>query len=141
DVARRVDDGLERFARRLRRRPQRTERSEEAGPFGRLLAVLIDLAILNGIAYIVSALGAALLSGVIDSPDGVVIALGATIWIVAEVTYLLIFWTLAGQTPGMRFLGLQLRSGDELKLTLRQGVRRIWGIVVSVLALGLGFLA
>jgi uncharacterized RDD family membrane protein YckC len=140
DVTRRIDDGLERFSRRVRRRPQRTQETILAGPASRLLAVGLDIAILNGLAFVASALGANFLSGVIGTADALLIALGAAAWTAAGVTYLLVFWVLAGQTPGMRFLGLQLRTGGEERLRLGQAIRRLSGLILSILPLGLGFL-
>src|SRR5690349_2514309 len=46
-VARRIDGGIERIARRLFRRPQRTEQTECAGAFTRALAFALDLGVLN----------------------------------------------------------------------------------------------
>lgn len=52
-------------------------------------------------------------------------------------TYLLIFWALAGQTPGMSFVGIRL---TEKRLSLRRGLKRLLGLYLSVVTLGLGFL-
>src|SRR4051812_34171974 len=46
-VARRIDDGIERVVRRLTRRKARTEPTECAGAFTRVLAFAIDLGVLN----------------------------------------------------------------------------------------------
>src|SRR3954464_2162597 len=46
-VARRVDGGIERIARRVLRLPQRTEPTQCAGSFTRLLAFALDLGALN----------------------------------------------------------------------------------------------
>jgi uncharacterized RDD family membrane protein YckC len=64
------------------------------------------------------------------------IAVGSTAWLGFGAVYLLGFWTLAGQTPGMRFLGIRL----DQRLSLRRAVRRLIGLGLAVLAFGLGFL-
>ena len=51
--------------------------------------------------------------------------------------YLVGFWSLAGQTPGMRFVGIRL-SVD--RLPLRRALRRLIGLGLSVLTFGIGFL-
>ena len=139
DVTRRFDDWLERRFRRLFRRAQRSGETELAGPSSRLLAVGIDIALLNGIAFIASSLGANFLEGVIGAADALLLAIGISAWIFAGISYLMVFWVLAGQTPGMRFLGLQLRSGDKETLHLGQAFKRLWGLILSIIPFGLGF--
>ena len=55
--------------------------------------------------------------------------------------YLLFFWTLAGQTLGMRLLGIRIIDfREDPHLDMRTAVRRLLGDVLSVLTLGIGFL-
>ncbi len=65
------------------------------------------------------------------------IAVGSTAWLLLGGLYLVGFWSLAGQTPGMRFVGIRL---SEERLPLRRSIRRLLGLGLSVLAFGLGFL-
>ena len=51
--------------------------------------------------------------------------------------YLVGFWSLAGQTPGMRFVGIRL---DGERLPLRRSLKRLIGLGLSVVTFGLGFL-
>ena len=51
--------------------------------------------------------------------------------------YLCGFWSLAGQTPGMRFLGIRL---DQRRLPLGRAFRRLIGIGLSFVTFGIGFL-
>jgi len=51
--------------------------------------------------------------------------------------YLVTFWSLAGQTPGMRFVGIRL---DEERLSLRRSLKRLIGLGLSVATFGIGFL-
>jgi len=143
EVTRRIDSRLEKLIRRVLRRRQRVGETDRAGPVSRGLAVGIDLALLNGAAFIASALGANVLSRVANEgvSDAVLITLGALLWGGAGITYLMVFWILAGQTPGMRFLGIQLTVSGHERLSPRLAVRRLFGLVLSILPLGLGVLS
>src|SRR5690606_38313122 len=65
------------------------------------------------------------------------IAAGSITWLLLSSAYFVAFWTLAGQTPGMRFLGVRLAGGP---LALGRALRRIFGIGISLFLLGLPFL-
>lgn len=54
--------------------------------------------------------------------------------------YTIIFWTLAGQTPGKYMLGLRVFRIDGEPLTLARSARRYVGYLLSFLAFGLGFI-
>jgi uncharacterized RDD family membrane protein YckC len=141
--AHRLDDGAERVARRLLRRQQREGRVEEAGLVSRGLGFLLDLAILDIAVLTISAVVAFVVSLFVsgDPPAAPVIAVGATFWLLAGSAYLLTFWALAGQTPGMRVLRIHLDAAGERRIGARRAIRRLGGAVLSVVALGLGFLA
>ena len=47
---------------------------------------------------------------------------GAGTWVVVSTVYLLSFWALVGQTPGMRFLGIRLDTGAEPGIGLRRAL-------------------
>lgn len=53
--------------------------------------------------------------------------------------YTILFWTLAGQTPGKYLLGLRVYRMDGRPLTLRRSIRRYVGYILSFVAFGLGF--
>lgn len=139
-VARDLDDAVERVLRRLffrRRRPLPTNR---AGAVSRGLAMLIDAVFVNlsftvlagAITLVVTFFGG---TGA-NVPRGAVAA-GSFVWLVVVGTYLAGFWWLAGQTPGMRFLGIRL---DVRRLPLGRAIRRLIGLGLSVITLGIGFL-
>jgi uncharacterized RDD family membrane protein YckC len=54
--------------------------------------------------------------------------------------YTVVFWTLAGQTPGKYLLGLRVYRMDGERLTLTRSIRRYIGYILSFAAFGLGFL-
>ena len=143
-VAGHFDNALERVARLILRRPQRAEPTDHAGIFTRGLAFAIDLAILNlafwGLAGLAHSAAEALSPRLADlvTPG---LALGLAGWALASALYALFFWTLAGQTPGMRLLAIRLDpGGGERALPFRRGLRRLWWILLSLLPLGLGFI-
>lgn len=142
-IARRLDSGLERVARALFRRPRREEEPRQAGLVTRGLAVAIDALIVNGGLLLVSALLAFLVNAIFDPQGeagaGAIVA-GTTVWILTSATYLLTFWSLSGETPGMRFLDLRIYGPDGSRLGLRRSFRRLVGMVLSAIPFGLGFL-
>jgi uncharacterized RDD family membrane protein YckC len=140
-IARRVDGGIERVVRRLTRRPQRTEPNECAGAFTRALAFAIDVGVLNVGFIAISALVAFVASVVFPSDATTpALAVGAVAWLVAGAVYLISFWSLTGQTPGMSIVGLRVVAPGSPRVTLRIAVRRVFGLALAVLPLGLGLL-
>jgi uncharacterized RDD family membrane protein YckC len=144
EVTRRVDDLLERIAWRLTlRRGRRTEPAREAGAFSRLLAFAIDAGLMNASfllgSALVSFIARELFGGSGDLPDQVLVV-GTGAWLTAIGAYLTLFWSLSGETPGMRFLGLRLGEADTHGIGFRRAVRRLIWQGLSFLAFGLGFL-
>ncbi len=142
-VARSLDDALERMARALFRRPQRAESPKQAGLVTRALAVGLDAVILNGIFIVVSAV-IALAVSLIGGGGGELsiseAALGFAGWMIAWGCYLLFFWSLSGQTPGMRFLAISLDADGVRQIGLRRAIRRLVGLGLAIIPLCLGFL-
>lgn len=139
-ITTRLDDGLERIVRRLLRRPQRSEPTEHVGFLTRALALALDAAILNG-AFLLSVAVIKALFGAADEGFSTAgFALGSLGWIVASAAYLLTFWSLAGQTPGMRFLSIRIEDYDgSRRLGLRRARRRLVGGVIALIPFGLGY--
>lgn len=141
-VARRLDRTIERLARALIRRPRREGAAEQAGLFTRTLALALDGVILNAIFFATSSLVALGINAIFGGGDGVstpALVAGTAIWIAAGSAYVVGFWALSGETPGMRFLDLRLEGPDGPRLGLRRAVRRLVGVVLSAIPLGLGF--
>jgi uncharacterized RDD family membrane protein YckC len=146
--ARRLDDGIERGARTLLRRsfhpgqPVRTERPIYAGVATRALALALDAAVVYGGLLIVSA-AIALLISAFSSGDqnagNVVIAVGAFVWFLIAGTYLVLFWSGAGRTLGMSFVGLLVVSENGEGVAPGQAARRVIWLVISALPLMLGY--
>jgi uncharacterized RDD family membrane protein YckC len=142
-VGRRLDDLAERVVRRVLFRRRRSEPTDRAGIISRALAFGIDVALLNVGFFAASALVALAASVFLPDPSGVstpALAVGAGVWFVAGAMYLLLFWSLAGQTPGMRFLGVAIEADGSREIGLGRAVRRLVGLVLAAIPLGLGFI-
>ena len=68
--------------------------------------LIVNLAF-SGLAAI-AALIASVFSGNGDGVSDFALALGTAAWLALGAFYLVAFWSLAGQTPGMRFFGIRL---------------------------------
>ncbi|CAN5211226.1 hypothetical protein BH24ACT23_BH24ACT23_05600 [soil metagenome] len=143
-IAHRLDGAAESVARRLMRRPQRAERTDNAGLVTRALALALDAAVVNATFIGLSALFTFAVQAFepdFDRSSAPALALGSVAFIGLVSAYLFFFWTLAGQTLGMRFLGIRLDDFDGTPaLRPRSAFRRLVGIAVAVLPAGAGFL-
>src|SRR5690242_5687409 len=139
-TARRLDDRFERIVRRVFFRPRRLVPTDRAGAISRGLAMLVDGVFVN-LAFTAFAALVTLIANTFGGSgkggSDLAIAIGSTAWLGFGAVYLLGFWSLAGQTPGMRFLGIRL---GEDRLPLRRSFRRIIGLGLSVVTFGFGFL-
>jgi uncharacterized RDD family membrane protein YckC len=140
-VVRRLDSEVERLARRLLRRAAR-ERPIYAGASSRLLALAIDVGVVYGALLLISAAIALLVAAFAQGDQNggtVVLALGALVWALIGATYLVVFWSGAGRTPGMSFVAIRMVSENGTEVRLGQAIRRVIWIPLSALPLLLGF--
>jgi uncharacterized RDD family membrane protein YckC len=139
----RLDGGFERVMRRLFFRRPREAATDRAGAVSRAVALIIDGAILNAAFLALSGvitLVASLAFGAGGDASTPAIVIGAGAWAAAGSLYLLSFWALAGQTPGMRFVRIRLDSADGRRIGMHRAVRRLVGLVLSIVPLGIGLL-
>jgi uncharacterized RDD family membrane protein YckC len=132
-----LDGALERLVRRLLRRPRRKP-ATGVGLVTRALALGLDLLILNCVFLLAAAVLAALF-GNQDGVSGTGVIFGATAWLFFGSLYLLTFWSLAGQTPGMRFLSIRIERDGSPRLGRKVARRRLVGSVLAAIPFGLGF--
>ena len=142
NTTRRIDAVIENGARRATFRKRRAAPTERAGALTRLLAFGLDLLVVNlafsGLAAVL-ALIASFFTGSGNGLSGPALAFGGVVWIGLVSLYMVVFWSLAGQTLGMRFFGIRL--GTETRgLAPRSSVRRLVGLFLAALPFGLGFL-
>jgi uncharacterized RDD family membrane protein YckC len=114
-----------------------------AGFATRVIALAIDGAILNAVAILV--LAGLWLAGSVVGLDLEIrgIAAGTTAavaWLVLGGVYLVAFWTLAGQTPGMRCMGIRVLPADGGRLGRGAALVRFGGMLLAAVPAGAGFL-
>ncbi len=140
NVARRLDDSFERVARRIFFRKPRPVPTNHAGVVSRALAMVIDGVFVNlgftALVALVTLVGNAF-GGNANGGSSIAIAVGSTAWLALGAVFLLSFWSLAGQTPGMRFVGIHL---SVERLSLGRSIKRLIGLGLSVVTFGIGFL-
>lgn len=137
-----LDGRAEHLARKLTFRKQRSEPTDRAGAMTRGLALGLDALIVNlafsGLAAIVALIGS-FFSGNGNGVSGFALALGTSAWLALGGLYMVTFWSLAGQTPGMRFFGVRL-GVEGRGLPLRSSLKRAVGLALAWIPFGLGFL-
>jgi uncharacterized RDD family membrane protein YckC len=142
DATRRLDGVIERIARRVVFRRRRSEPTERAGALTRGLAFGLDLLIVNlvfsGLAAVLALIGS-FFSGTGNGLSGFALALGSATWVALGAVYFVSFWSLAGQTPGMRFFGVRL-GVDGRGLAPRRSAKRLLGLFLAAIPFGLGLL-
>ncbi len=142
-VTRILDFIGERVARRILLRPKRERPTSRVGLFTRVLALGIDAVIINItlvlLGAVLGAIGNALgiFSGDVDPG---VFAVGAVLWFLMSSLYLYVFWSLSGQTPGMRFLDIRIEKEGQYRIGARAARRRLVGFWLSAAAFGIGFI-
>jgi uncharacterized RDD family membrane protein YckC len=134
--AARLDDRAEQV---MHRRP-RAERTRYAGIATRALALATD-ALLATVLYMSVVGMAALVSSLVGGlrPEWLVGALLASGWALVVGAYFTLFWSSAGQTPGMRLLRVRVRGPDGGAPSFGRSVVRLVGLVLSIVPLFLGF--
>ncbi len=132
----RLDDRAERALRR----PARTERPVYAGIATRAIALTTDAALT--IVLFMSVVGmTALVSSLVGGlrPEWLVGALLASGWMLVVATYFTLFWSSAGQTPGMRLMRIRVHGPGGAAPSLARSVVRLIGLVLAIVPLFLGF--
>ncbi len=166
-----VDDVAERVAHALLRRRGHESETDQVGLLTRLTAFAIDGGLLAGFLSITSGLLASIIPAAFGDGAGGLSTVALIALIGAGLTFagsvFVTFWTLIGQTPGMRFLGIRLRvlpaaarrggPVDRMfpppqveepadleasyEIGFRRSLTRLLAIPFAVLPLGLGILA
>jgi uncharacterized RDD family membrane protein YckC len=128
-------------AEQLVRRSPRVERSPFGGIATRAIALAIDAAlttVLYTSAVGIGALVASLVGGL--RPQWLVGVLLTVGWTLVAGTYFVLFWSAAGQTPGMRLLRLRVRGPAGDNPSIGRSLVRLAGLVLAIVPLFAGFL-
>jgi uncharacterized RDD family membrane protein YckC len=139
DAAARSDAALEHAVRR-RAQPVDATAPQYGGLASRALGGLIDLALANiavlALGALVGAVG--VLFGV-SLPGVVATVLAGAGWLLFLAGYAVLFWSTAGQTPGMRVVGLRLQDPTGAPPGVGRALLRFAATLVALAPLGAGF--
>lgn len=140
-----LDDVAERLAHALFRRGDHEAETNEVGLVTRIAAFAVDAGLLSIFFSVTLGLLSSIIPAVFgESSDSLSTAAGIaliSVGIIVAGSLFVSFWTLIGQTPGMRFLGIRLQVDGRNEIPLRTALRRIFAIPFSIIPLGLGYLA
>jgi uncharacterized RDD family membrane protein YckC len=142
-VTRTLDFVFERIARRVTFRPRRSSATDRVGVVTRALALGLDAIVVNVMMITTTALLGLIASAVgldLGSLSGAAYAVGGVAWLALGSLYLFVFWSLSGQTPGMRFLDIRVEHDGERAIGPRRAFRRLVGFWLAAIPLCLGFL-
>jgi uncharacterized RDD family membrane protein YckC len=132
------DDRLERVVRRA----NADSETNQAGLATRAVAAAVDIGLLTAAYSLISGVLASIVSNIFGStPSPVAVAGLSVLGVLVGGAVFAIFWALAGQTPGMRFLSIRLVHEASRDITLKRASRRVFAVVLSLLPLGLGYFA
>ena len=113
-----------------------------AGLATRAVALAVDVAIAQAIVFTggaVLALVASLVGG--DQDFGTIERfLAAVAWIAVVGFYFILFWSTAGQTPGMRLMALRVQDASGAHPGVVRSTVRLIGLALCIIPLFAGFL-
>ena len=135
--AARLDDRAEQIVRR----PPRAERPIYGGVATRAIALAADAAVT--IVLFMSVVGiAALVASLVGGlrPEWLVGALLASGWLLIAGTYFVLFWSSAGQTPGMRLLRVRVCGPAGDPPSIGRSLVRLVGLVLAIMPMFAGFI-
>ncbi len=133
----RLDDRAEQVVRR----PARAVRPIYAGIATRAIALAADAALT--IVLVMSAVGiVALVASLVGGlrPEWLVGALLASGWLLVVGMYFVLFWSAAGQTPGMRLLRVRVHGPGGGPPSIGRSLVRLVGLVLAIVPLLAGFI-
>ena len=112
-----------------------------AGIATRAVALATDAAIAQAIVLAVGAV-IALVGSLVGDPEFGTVAkvLAACAWAAFVGAYFVVFWTTAGQTPGMRLLGLRVLGPDGGHPAMGRSIIRLAGLVAAIIPAFAGFI-
>jgi uncharacterized RDD family membrane protein YckC len=112
-----------------------------AGVATRAVALALDVALVHVFVLVgVGLLGlVASLVGDLRS-DWLVAALVGAAWALSVTVYFILFWSVTGQTPGMRAMRLRVVAEDGEAPSLGRALVRLVGLLLAIVPLFAGFL-
>ena len=116
-----LDDTLERLVRRNTAEAE----TNQAGLATRVVAGAVDIGLLFGAYSIISGVIGSVIGGIFGkTPSAPAVAVLIVLGFLAGGAVFATFWSLAGQTPGMRFLSIRIVHDGSSELGLGRATRR-----------------
>jgi len=111
-----------------------------AGVATRAVALAADLVLAHAIVIVGGALLALVATLVGDlRPQWLVTALVGAAWALTVTIYFVLFWSVTGQTPGMRAMRLRVAGADGAPPSLWRAFVRWIGLLLAIVPLFAGF--
>lgn len=135
----RLDDRAERTVHGWLRRKQETQSSAYGGLGTRGIAFAIDMALTLAV-FLLGAAVAALVASLVGGfkPAWLAGLLAAVGWSAVVAVYLVFFWTVTGQTPGMQLMSLRVEHGGAPP-NVGRSLLRLVGLLLAIVPLFAGF--
>jgi uncharacterized RDD family membrane protein YckC len=112
-----------------------------AGIATRAIALVLDLVIVHVLVIVGAALLGLVASLVGDlRPEWLAEALVAAGWGLSVTVYFVLFWSVTGQTPGMRAMQVRVVREDESPPSVWRAFVRLIGLLLAIVPLFAGFL-
>ena len=138
--ARAADDHVEARVHRLFQRPRPAE-AGFAGVVTRGVALVVDAALAQAV-YLVVAASVGLVLGLADQLHSgwLTGSLAGGGWLLVVALYFVGFWSVTGQTPGMRLLRLRVQARSGEPPSAFRSLLRLAGLILAIILLFAGFL-
>jgi uncharacterized RDD family membrane protein YckC len=107
----------------------------------RVVAFVVDAAILNAVAAIVAASAALVISvfPISHTVHTVLVAIGGVVYFAWLIGYFATFWATTGQTPGNRVMRIRVTRPDGTRVRPVRALLRVAGLALAALPLFAGF--
>jgi uncharacterized RDD family membrane protein YckC len=113
-----------------------------AGVVTRAVAFAADVAIVYALLFLIGVVVGLIISAFSTfSPDADIETIlgAAAVWFLTFGLYLIAFWSLAEQTPGMRMLGIEVTTLEGGRLPVRRSFVRLIGMALAAIPLFAGY--
>jgi uncharacterized RDD family membrane protein YckC len=113
-----------------------------AGAVTRAVAFALDIAILQGLLFLGGLVVALIVEAFSDfslDVDLQSVGVAALVWAIAFTAYFTSFWSLTGQTPGMRVMRVRVTASSGERLGPRRSLVRIVGMLLAAIPLFAGY--
>jgi uncharacterized RDD family membrane protein YckC len=123
--------------------PHSTRATAYAGIVTRAVAFAADVAIVQALLFLIGVVVALIIGAFSNfNLDGDVETIlgAAAVWVLAFSIYCAAFWSLTGQTPGMRAMGIEVTTSAGARLPVRRSLVRFVGMALAALPLFAGYL-